>query len=72
MTVPPQHRHIGPRARLERFLRDPIAGVGAAAAGAAIAEIRLAALRFKIGIENIEQLWNPKQMVVEITGLKYQ
>ncbi len=27
---------------------------------------------FSISIENIEQLWNPKQLVVEITGLKYQ
>jgi hypothetical protein len=27
---------------------------------------------FTVWIEPIEQLWNPKELVVEITGLKYQ
>jgi hypothetical protein len=27
---------------------------------------------FSVGIESIEQLWNPKRVEIEITGLKYQ
>ena len=27
---------------------------------------------FTIGVENIETLWNPKELRVEITGLKYE
>ena len=27
---------------------------------------------FTVWIEPIEQLWNPKELVLEITGLKYQ
>ena len=27
---------------------------------------------FSIGIESVEQLWNPKRLEIEITGLKYQ
>jgi len=27
---------------------------------------------FKTGIESVEQLWNPKRVEIEITGLKYQ
>ncbi len=27
---------------------------------------------FSIGVESIEQLWNPKRLELEITGLKYQ
>jgi hypothetical protein len=27
---------------------------------------------FSVGIESIEQLWNPKRLEIEITGLKYQ
>jgi hypothetical protein len=27
---------------------------------------------FSVGIESIEQLWNPKRVELEITGLKYQ
>ena len=27
---------------------------------------------FSIGVESVEQLWNPKRLEMEITGLKYQ
>jgi len=27
---------------------------------------------FSVGIESVEQLWNPKHVEIEITGLKYQ
>jgi hypothetical protein len=27
---------------------------------------------FSVGIESVEQLWNPKRLEIEITGLKYQ
>ncbi len=27
---------------------------------------------FSIGIESVEQLWNPKKLEIEITGLKYE
>jgi hypothetical protein len=27
---------------------------------------------FSVGIESVEQLWNPKKLEIEITGLKYQ
>ncbi len=27
---------------------------------------------FSIGVESVEQLWNPKRLEIEITGLKYQ
>ena len=27
---------------------------------------------FSVGIEAVEHLWNPKQLVIEITGLKYR
>ncbi len=27
---------------------------------------------FAVGIESVEQLWNPKRLEIEITGLKYQ
>jgi hypothetical protein len=27
---------------------------------------------FSVGLESVEQLWNPKKLEIEITGLKYQ
>ncbi len=27
---------------------------------------------FSVGLENVEQLWNPRKVEIEITGLKYQ
>ncbi len=27
---------------------------------------------FSVGVENVEQLWNPRKVEIEITGLKYQ
>src|SRR5215831_16983988 len=55
LASPPDCSDIVPRAHLERFLAHPVTGIGATAAVASMAEIRLPVLPVEVNVHDVQR-----------------